>query len=105
VNKPLFIVNGGRDPMYPTSVVDPYVEHLKKGGVDLVYRPQPEAAHDTSWWPEIKDSFERSWPIIHASAAGRADWESGPPNCRAGRTGWSSSASAPSGRTSRRCPT
>ena len=28
-NKPFFIVNGGRDPLYPTRVVDPYVEHLK----------------------------------------------------------------------------
>src|SRR5438552_6845607 len=57
-NKPLFIVNGGRDPMYPTRVVDPYVERLKSGGVDVVYRPQPDAAHDTSWWPGIKDSVE-----------------------------------------------
>lgn len=59
LNKPLFIVNGGRDPQYPTSMVDPYVEHLTKGGVDLVYLPQPNAAHDTSWWPEVKDVFER----------------------------------------------
>ena len=27
-NKPLFVVNGGRDPMYPTSVVDPVIAHL-----------------------------------------------------------------------------
>jgi PDZ domain len=59
VNKPLFVVNGGRDPLYPTSLVDRYVDHLKKGGVDLAYRPQPDAAHDTSWWPEVKESFER----------------------------------------------
>ncbi len=59
VNKPLFIVNGGRDPQYPTSMVDPYVDHLKTGGMDLVYRPQPNAAHDTSWWPDVKESFER----------------------------------------------
>jgi pimeloyl-ACP methyl ester carboxylesterase len=58
VNKPMFIVNGGKDPLYPTSAVDPYVAQLKKGGVDLDYRPQPNAGHDTSWWPEIKDSYE-----------------------------------------------
>src|SRR5437763_9328974 len=81
LNKPLFVVNGGRDPMYPTSVVDPYVEHLKSHGVELVYRPQPAAAHDTSWWPEIKDSFERfvadhpRRPLPDALS-----WESGPPN-------------------------
>jgi hypothetical protein len=81
LNKPLFIVNGGRDPMYPTSLVDPYIEHLKNAGVDLVYRPQPAAAHDTSWWPEIKDSFERfvaDHPRVPLPDA--LSWESGPPN-------------------------
>jgi hypothetical protein len=81
LNKPLFIVNGGRDPMYPTSVVDPYIEHLKRAGVDLVYRPQPNAAHDTSWWPEIEDSFERfvaDHPRVPLPDA--LSWESGPPN-------------------------
>ena len=81
VNKPLFIVNGGRDPMYPASLVDPYVERLKRGGVDLVYRPQPDAAHDTSWWPEIRDSFERfvtDHPRVPLPDA--LTWESGPPN-------------------------
>src|SRR5262249_29047182 len=80
-NTPLFIVNGGRDPMYPTSVVDPYVEQMKNGGVELVYRPQPNAAHDTSWWPEIKDSFRRS--AADPPAAPRPappTGESGPPN-------------------------
>ena len=80
-NKPLFIVNGGRDPMYPTSVVDPYVEQMKSGGVDLVYRPQPNAAHDTSWWPEVRDSFERfvaDHPRLPLPDA--LTWESGPPN-------------------------
>jgi acetyl esterase/lipase len=58
LNKPMFIVNGGRDPLYPASVVQPYVEHLKAGGVTLEYRPQPNAGHDTSWWPVLKDEFE-----------------------------------------------
>jgi PDZ domain-containing protein len=81
VNKPLFVVNGGRDPMYPTSAVDPYVDHLKKGGVALVYRPQPNAAHDTSWWPDVKDSFER-FVTDHPRVAlpDALTWESGPPN-------------------------
>ena len=88
LNKPLFVVNGGRDPMYPTSVVDPYVEHLKGGGVEVVYRPQPAAAHDTSWWPEVRDSFERfvadhprrplpdalSWESGSPSIPSRAHW-------------------------------
>jgi hypothetical protein len=73
-NKPLFIVNGGRDPLYPTRIVDPYVEHYQKGGVQLEYHPQPEAGHNTQWWPAVRDSFEafvRAHPA--ATAAGHAD--------------------------------
>ena len=81
VNKPLFIVNGGRDPLYPTSVVDPLVDHLKRGGVDLIYRPQPTAAHDTSWWPEVEPSFEQ-FVADHPRRPlpDTLSWESGPPN-------------------------
>jgi hypothetical protein len=57
-NKPWFVVNGGRDPLYPASSVGPYLDHLKKKGVDLVYKPQPNGVHNTAWWPEVKDSFE-----------------------------------------------
>ena len=80
-SKPLFVVNGGRDPLYPTSAVDPSIEHLKSGGVDLVYRPQPDAAHDTSWWPDIRDSAERfvaDHPRVPLPDT--LSWESGPPN-------------------------
>jgi predicted esterase len=81
LNKPLFVINGGRDPMYPTSVVDPYIEHLKRAGVNLVYRPQPDAGHDTSWWPEMKDAFER-FVADHPRVAlpDVLSWQSGPPN-------------------------
>ncbi|MBI3400399.1 MAG: PDZ domain-containing protein [Acidobacteria bacterium] len=79
-NKPMFIVNGGRDPLYPTSVVDPSVAHLKNGGVDLEYRPQANAGHDTSWWPGLKDAFETfvaDHPRVPLPDA--LSWESGPP--------------------------
>lgn len=58
LNKPFFIVNGGRDPLYPASSVEPYIDHLKNGGVKLTYLPQPEGGHNTAWWPEVKDTFE-----------------------------------------------
>jgi pimeloyl-ACP methyl ester carboxylesterase len=58
-NKPLFVVNGGRDPLYPASYVEPFVRHLKEGGVEIDYRPQPEAAHNTQWWPQVRDGFEK----------------------------------------------
>ena len=58
LNKPFFVVNGGRDPLYPTSAVEPYVRHLQKGGVKVEYHPQPNAVHNTAWWPEVRSAFE-----------------------------------------------
>ena len=57
-NKPLFIVNGARDPLYPTSAIDPVIAHYKRIGLVVDYRPQPGAGHNTSWWPTVKSSFE-----------------------------------------------
>jgi predicted esterase len=57
-NKPMFVVNGGRDPLYPTANVEPFVKHLMTG-VQIEYHPQPEAGHNTAWWPEVKDTFEK----------------------------------------------
>jgi poly(3-hydroxybutyrate) depolymerase len=58
VNKPFFIVNGGRDPLYPTTLVEPYIQQMIKGGTTVKYLPQPEAVHNTAWWPEVKDIYE-----------------------------------------------
>lgn len=58
VNKPFFIVNGGKDPLYPTTLVEPYITNMQKGGVEVKYLPQPEGVHNTAWWPEVKDTYE-----------------------------------------------
>ena len=58
LNKPLFVVNGGEDPLYPLRSVEPYVGHLRGSGVTVDYHPRPEAGHNTAWWPEMKDAFE-----------------------------------------------
>jgi len=58
LNKPLFVVNGGRDRLYPTEDTEPFTQHLMKSGVEIDYHPQPEGEHNTKWWPEVKDSFE-----------------------------------------------
>jgi hypothetical protein len=57
-NKPLFVVNGGRDRLYPTSVVEPFTRHLMRSGVKIDYHPQPEGEHNTAWWPQVKNTFE-----------------------------------------------
>src|SRR5215468_833857 len=58
-NKPMYVVNGGRDRLYPTAAVEPYVMHLKKAGVATDYHPQPLGEHNTAWWPDVKESYER----------------------------------------------
>lgn len=57
-NRPFFVVNGGLDPLYPTSIVEPSLNLLQASGVTMEYHPQPAAAHNTRWWPEMKDRFE-----------------------------------------------
>jgi len=87
-NTVFFIVNGGRDPLYPAASVEPILAHLAAGGVRITYRPQPAAGHDTTWWPEVKDGFETfvrehprvplpdrlTWETSDVRASGRAHW-------------------------------
>jgi hypothetical protein len=87
-NKPLYIVNGGMDPLYPTAVVEPSIVHLTQGGVPIVYRPQVNAGHDTTWWPALKDDFEDfvrrhprdplpdvlTWEVSETRTWNRAHW-------------------------------
>src|SRR5262245_27820336 len=57
-NKPFFIVNGERDPLYPAAAVEPAIAHYRRVGITLDYRPQAGAGHNTQWWPTVKGSFE-----------------------------------------------
>jgi pimeloyl-ACP methyl ester carboxylesterase len=58
VNCPLYLVNGGRDRLYPAASVQPYVDSMKKQGIPVVFQVYPEADHDTSWWPVERPKFE-----------------------------------------------
>jgi hypothetical protein len=87
-DKPIFAVNGGRDPLYPTRVVDPTIEQMKRGGVTVDYHPQPDAGHNTAWWPQVKDVFEAfvhdhprpplpdtlTWEVGNSTEHHRAHW-------------------------------
>lgn len=86
-NKPFFVINGGKDRLYPTSVTEPYTRYFMKNGVQIEYHPQPEGEHNTRWWPEMKGPFEAfvashprdpypdklTWEASDA-AHGRAHW-------------------------------
>ncbi|MEQ1909466.1 MAG: PDZ domain-containing protein [Vicinamibacterales bacterium] len=88
MNKPFFIVNGGKDPLYPTELVEPYINQMQKGGVEVKYLPQPDAVHNTAWWPQVKDTYEAfvtehprkpypdtlTWESDLREKTGRAHW-------------------------------
>jgi poly(3-hydroxybutyrate) depolymerase len=88
VNKPLFVVNGGLDPLYPVAAVAPHIEVIRAAGAAVEFRPQPEAGHDTSWWPAEREAFAQfvathprqphpeslSWESERTDRYNRAHW-------------------------------
>ena len=59
VNAPLYIVNGENDPLYPVADVEPHIAWLKRMGVNVVFRPQAGAVHNTAWWPTERAPYEQ----------------------------------------------
>ena len=51
-NKPFFVVNGGQDRLYPISSVVPFLQLFVNAGVQIDFRPRPEAGHNMQWWDE-----------------------------------------------------
>jgi dienelactone hydrolase len=58
VNCPMYLVNGGRDRLYPAASVSPLVDMMKRARVPIVWQVYPEAGHDTSWWPTERARYE-----------------------------------------------
>jgi predicted esterase len=87
-NRPLFITNGGLDPLYPVASTSRYIERLKRHGVGLTFRPLMNVGHDTSWWPAERATIERfvaehprephparlSWETERVDRYNRIDW-------------------------------
>ena len=88
VNKPFFIVSGGRDRLYPAHLVELHVGHLRKLGTQAVFRVYPDSDHSTAWWPEERVRFEQfvqdhpreplpdrlSWETERTDRFNRAHW-------------------------------
>ncbi len=75
-NKPLFVVNGGRDRLYPTASVVPYLRLFREAGVFLDFRPQPEAGHDLSWWESEAEAIDAFMDNARRQPAPpRVSWE------------------------------
>jgi predicted esterase len=59
INAPLYVVNGEHDNLYPVVQVEPHMAWLKKMGVNVTFRPQAGAGHNTAWWPTERAPFEQ----------------------------------------------
>lgn len=59
VNAPLYVVNGEHDHLYPVAQVEPHMAWLKRMGVNVLFRPQAGAQHNTAWWPTERAGFEQ----------------------------------------------
>jgi hypothetical protein len=59
INAPLFVVNGENDQLYPVAQVAPHMVWLKRMGVNVLFRPQAGAGHNTAWWPAERAHFEK----------------------------------------------
>ena len=87
-NKPFFVVNAGRDQLYPAHLVRPFVEHLAQLGGDVVFHVQAASEHGTSWWPQERGAYEEfvaehprdplpdkiSWETERTDHYNRAHW-------------------------------
>lgn len=68
VNCPLYLVNGGKDRLYPATSVAPFVDTIKRAGASILFKVYPDAGHDTSWWPEERAKYE-AFLAAHARVA------------------------------------
>lgn len=59
LNKPLYIVNGEDDPLYPVSSVMPFIEILRETKVDHTFRAIANGGHNTRWLPAETPMIEQ----------------------------------------------
>jgi poly(3-hydroxybutyrate) depolymerase len=59
MNKPMYIVNGEKDPLYPVSAVSPFIDILADVGVDHIFRPIKDGGHNTRWLPDETPMIEQ----------------------------------------------
>lgn len=86
-NKPLFVVNGESDRLYPVHRVAPYIEELRRMGAEVAFLAQP-GGHNTRWWNGERDRIEAfmqehrrvpfpdrlSWQAERTDAFARVHW-------------------------------
>lgn len=65
VNRPLYIVNGQLDPLYPAGGEQEYMALFEQVGVDFIFRSMEGYGHNLDWWSEeaaAMDEFVEAHP-------------------------------------------
>ena len=58
MSRPLYIVNGENDPLYPVSSVEPFINILQEANIDHVFRAIEDGGHNTNWLPDEQSMIE-----------------------------------------------
>jgi poly(3-hydroxybutyrate) depolymerase len=84
-SRPVYAVNGGKDPLYPSAQMKPVVDALRDAGATITWIDEPDSAHEPSF-------LERRWDEIHAF------WMDHPRDALPSKLTWASSAPRHDGR-------
>ncbi len=59
LTRPLYLVNGENDRLYPVSSVQPFINILKEAGISHVFRAIENGGHNTNWLPDERPMIEQ----------------------------------------------
>jgi len=59
MSRPLYIVNGENDPLYPVSSIEPFISILQEANIDHVFRAIEDGGHNTNWLPDEQPMIEQ----------------------------------------------
>lgn len=59
MSRPLYIVNGEEDPLYPVSSLLPFINILQEANIDHVFRAIAGGGHNTDWLPDEQPAIEQ----------------------------------------------
>ena len=88
VNKPIYIIHGERDRLFPVSDVKEHVNTMRNAGVDLVFRVYEHASHSapTYWEKARPDAIEFTTRAVRDPFPQKLHWECS--NTSHGRCHW-----------------
>ena len=59
MSRPLYIVNGENDPLYPVSSIEPFIKILQEANISHVFRAIEDGGHNTNWLPDEQPMIEQ----------------------------------------------